>query len=63
MTLFLTIFSIVGWAIALGALVLLGLLSIVFSVQEARLNEIKGDLEVMIRRANLFEPKGEREDI
>ena len=63
MTLFLTIFSIVGWAIALGALVLLGLSSIVFAIQEARLNEIKSDLEVMIRRANLFEPKGEHEDI
>jgi hypothetical protein len=32
-------------------------------VQEAKLNEMKGDLEVMIRRANLFEPKGEHEDI
>jgi hypothetical protein len=62
-TIFLVVISIIGWVLAFGAFVLLGILSLAFSVQEARLNEIKGDLEVMTRRANLFEPKGEREDI
>ena len=63
MTIFLIILSVVGWLLAFGGLVLLGILSLAFSVQEARLNELKGDLEVMTRRANLFEPKGEHEDI
>lgn len=63
MTLFLIIFSTIGWVIAVGSLVLLGLLSLVFSIQEAKVNELKSDLDVMIRRANLFESKGEHEDI
>lgn len=63
MTLFLVIFSIVGWLIAVGAVILLCLLSLVFAMQEAKLNDMKSDLDVMARRANLFESKGEREDI
>lgn len=63
MTLFLVIFSIVGWLIAVGAVILLCLLSLVFAIQEAKLNDMKSDLDVMARRANLFESKGEREDI
>lgn len=63
MTIFLVILAVVGWLLAIGGLVLLGILSLAFSIQEARLNELKSDLEVMIRRANLFQPKGEREDI
>ena len=63
MTLFLIIISVLGWILAFGAVVLLGILSLAFAVQEARMNELKVDLELMTRRANLFEPKGEREDI
>lgn len=63
MTIFLVILAVVGWLLAIGGLVLLGILSLAFSIQEARLNEIKSDLEVMTRRANLFQPKGEHEDI
>lgn len=63
MTLFLIIFSIIGWVIAVSAVILLCLLSLVFYTQEARLNEMKSDLDVMARRANLFESKGERKDI
>lgn len=63
MTIFLVVLAVVGWLVAIGGLVLLGILSLAFSIQEARMNELKGDLEVMIRRANLFEPKGEHEDI
>jgi hypothetical protein len=62
-TIFLVILAVVGWLLAIGGLVLLGILSLAFSIQEARLNEIKSDLEVMTRRANLFQPKGEHEDI
>lgn len=62
MTIFLVIFSIVGWLLALGSIVFLGIISLAFMGQESRLNELKGDLEVMTRRANLFEPKGENED-
>lgn len=53
MTLFLVVLCIVGWLVAVGLLVFLGILSLAFSVQEARLNEMKSDLEVMVRRANL----------
>ena len=63
MTLFLVIFSIIGWAIAIGGVILICLMSLVFYTQEARLNEIKSDLDVMTRRANLFEPRGENKDI
>ncbi len=63
MTIFLIIISVLGWILAFGAVVLLGILSLAFAVQEARMNELKVDLELMTRRANLFEPKGEREDI
>lgn len=62
MTIFLVIFSIVGWLLALCSIVFLGIISLAFMGQESRLNELKGDLEVMTRRANLFEPKGENED-
>ena len=62
MTIFLIIISVLGWILAFGAVVLLGILSLAFAVQEARMNELKVDLELMTRRANLFEPKGERED-
>jgi hypothetical protein len=62
-TIFLIIISVLGWILAFGAVVLLGILSLAFAVQEARMNELKVDLELMTRRANLFEPKGEREDI
>lgn len=63
MTIFLIIISVLGWILAFCAVVLLGILSLAFAVQEARMNELKVDLELMTRRANLFEPKGEREDI
>lgn len=63
MTIFLIIISVLGWILAFGAVVLLAILSLAFAVQEARMNELKVDLELMTRRANLFEPKGEREDI
>lgn len=63
MTIFFIIISVLGWILAFGAVVLLGILSLAFAVQEARMNELKVDLELMTRRANLFEPKGEREDI
>lgn len=63
MTIFLIIISVLGWILAFGAVVLLGILSLAFAVQEARMNELKVDLELMTRRANLFKPKGEREDI
>lgn len=62
MTLFLVIFSIVGWLLALGSTIFLGIMCLAFMGQESRLNELKSDLEVMTRRANLFEPKGENED-
>jgi len=62
-TIFLIIISVLGWILAFGAVVLLAILSLAFAVQEARMNELKVDLELMTRRANLFEPKGEREDI
>ncbi len=63
MTIFLIIISVLGWILAFGAVVLLGILSLAFAVQEARMNELKVDLELMTRRANLFEPKGENKDI
>jgi hypothetical protein len=62
-TIFLIIISVLGWILAFGAVVLLGILSLAFAVQEARMNELKVDLELMTRRANLFEPKGENKDI
>ena len=63
MTIFLIVISVIGWLLVFGALILLGILALAFTVQEARLNEVKADLELMTRRANLFKPKGEREDI
>jgi hypothetical protein len=60
---FLIVLCLLGWILAFGTFVLLAILSLAFSVQEARMNEVKADLELMTRRANLFEPKGEREDI
>ena len=63
MTIFLVILSIVGWLLVFGGLIILGILALAFSVQEARMNELKVDLELMTRRANLFEPKGENKDI
>lgn len=63
MTIFLIVLCLLGWILAFGTFVLLAILSLAFSVQEARMNEVKADLELMTRRANLFEPKGEREDI
>jgi hypothetical protein len=62
-TIFLVILSIVGWLLVFGGLIILGILALAFSVQEARMNELKVDLELMTRRANLFEPKGENKDI
>ena len=63
MTILLTVVCIVGWVIALGAIGLLLILAVAFSIQEARMGELKSDLEVMVRRANLFEPKDKQEDI
>lgn len=63
MTIFLIVISVLGWILAFGTFVMLTILSLAFSVQEARMNELKADLELMTRRANLFKPKGEREDI
>lgn len=63
MTIFLVILSIVGWLLVFGGLIVLGIVSLAFAVQEARMNELKADLELMTRRANLFEPKGENKDI
>jgi hypothetical protein len=62
-TIFLVILSIVGWLLVFGGLIVLGIVSLAFAVQEARMNELKADLELMTRRANLFEPKGENKDI
>lgn len=63
MTIFLIVISVIGWILAFGTFAMLVILALAFSVQEARINEVKADLELMTRRANLFEPKGEREDI
>lgn len=63
MTIFLIVISVVGWILALGTVVMLVIMSLAFGVQEARMDELKADLELMTRRANLFEPKGERKDI
>lgn len=63
MTIFLIVISVIGWILAFGTFAMLVILALAFSVQEARLNEVKADLELMTRRANLFEPKGEHEDI
>lgn len=63
MTIFLIFFSVVGWILALGTVVLLVIMSLAFGVQEARMDELKADLELMARRANLFEPKDERKNI
>ena len=63
MTIFFIVISVLGWILAFGTFVMLAILSLAFSVQEARMNELKADLELMTRRANLFKPKGEREDI
>lgn len=57
MTMLLVVLCVIGWLVAAGLLFLLGLLSLAFSVQEARLNEVKSDLDVMAHRANLFSYK------
>lgn len=63
MTIFLVVLCIIGWLLVFGGLIVLGVVSLAFAVQEARMNELKVDLELMTRRANLFEPKGENKDI
>lgn len=63
MTIFLIVICVIGWLLALGAIGVLLILAVAFSIQEARLNELKGDLEVMVRRANLFPPKDKQKDI
>ena len=63
MTIFLIGICVIGWLLALGAIGVLLILAVAFSIQEARLNELKGDLEVMVRRANLFPPKDKQKDI
>jgi hypothetical protein len=62
-TIFLVVLCIIGWLLVFGGLIVLGVVSLAFAVQEARMNELKVDLELMTRRANLFEPKGENKDI
>jgi hypothetical protein len=63
MTIFLVFLCVIGWLLALGAIGILLILAVAFSIQEARMNELKSDLEVMVRRANLFGPKDRQEDI